>query len=87
MEIPELPVLYSLPQAVKLTGYNDQYLRQLCRERRVSFVLRRGRYFFTPEDVKGIMAGERVEKTAEAPAAPAAPKIEKAKTPKKTGKK
>jgi hypothetical protein len=62
-ELTGLPRLFSLPQVVKMTGYNDQYLRELCRERRISFILRRGRYFFTAEDIKGILAGERMEKT------------------------
>jgi hypothetical protein len=75
---PEIPHLFTLMEAAKITKYNDQYLRELCRGRRISFVLRRGRYFFTAEDLNFIMAGEHMEA-----APPSSPKIEKGNKGKK----
>ena len=71
------PVLFSLPEAAAQTGYNDQYLRELCRSHRIPFILRRGRYFFTAQDIRAILQGTRFDPSPSAPAAPAAPKIEK----------
>ena len=52
--------LYNISDAVKETGYSDQYLRQLCRARKIPHMRRRGRIFFTAEDLASITAGERV---------------------------
>jgi hypothetical protein len=34
--------LYNIPAAVEATGYSDQYLRQLCREKKIPHIRRRG---------------------------------------------
>jgi hypothetical protein len=68
--------LYTIVDAVEQTGYSDQYLRQLCREKKIPHIRRRGRIFFTAEDLGVITSGERVDVASPAPVEiekPAAP--------------
>ena len=46
--------LYSLAEAAKASGYNDQHLRKLCREQKVNHTVRGSRYFFTAEELEGL---------------------------------
>ena len=70
--------LYTIVDAVEQTGYSDQYLRQLCREKKIPHIRRRGRIFFTAEDLGVITSGERVDVKVEIekPAAAAAPPVD-----------
>ena len=53
--------LFSLTEASKLSGYNDQHLRKLCREKRVNHTIRGSRYFFTLEELEGLARHVAVE--------------------------
>ena len=64
--------LYTIADAARETGYNNQYLRQLCRERRVPHLRRRGRIFFTAADLAAITAPERVAPVVPPPPPPPA---------------
>jgi hypothetical protein len=46
--------LYTLSEASKLSGYNDQHLRKLCREKKVAHTIRGSRYMFTAEELEGL---------------------------------
>ena len=51
--------LYSLADAAKASGYNDQHLRKLCREQKVNHTVRGSRYFFTAEELGRRLARAR----------------------------
>ena len=53
--------LFSLSAAAKVSGYNDQHLRKLCREKRVAHTIRGSRYFFTAEEIEGLARHVAVE--------------------------
>lgn len=54
--------LYSLAEAAKLSRYNDQHLRKLCREKKIAHTIRGSRYFFTTEELEALARHIVVEK-------------------------
>ena len=53
--------LYTLTQAASVSGYNDQHLRKLCREKKVAHTIRGSRYFFTAAEIEGLARHVAVE--------------------------
>jgi hypothetical protein len=46
--------LFTLAAAAAASGYSEQHLRKLCRDRKVAHTLRGSRYMFTAEELEGL---------------------------------
>jgi len=60
-KIEKAPILYSIKEAAAAAGYNEQHVRKLCRDRKISHIEKNGRYYFLAEDVVRLQCGKRVE--------------------------
>lgn len=58
--------LFTLAAAAAASGYSEQHLRRLCREKKVAHTVRGSRYMFTAEELEGlarhIAVAEQIEK-------------------------